>query len=89
MLSCRTPARDVRGTIVDARPIARPVIDARTIDEPRTIEDRAAVTSNGSLDWPLDRIRYQWVVAPARALSRPLDRPFYRIGHNGVIAILI
>ena len=49
--TCRHTARNVCWTIRDSRPVARPVIDTRAIDESRTIVVGAAVTRDGSLDW--------------------------------------
>ena len=67
-------ACDVRRTIFDSRAIAWPVIDTRAIDDARTVDHRAAVVCQGSLDRSLDRIWHEGVIVHGRPSSRALDR---------------
>ena len=83
-----TSARDVRGAILETRAIARPVIKPGTIDHPGPITDRAAVVCDCSLDWTLDRVRYEWVVVGGSPISCPLGGSLHYIRHDRVVVIL-
>ena len=70
--------------IFDSRPIARPVIDTRAIDNARTVDNSAAVARHGSLERSLDRIRHEGVVVHGSPISRPLEGRSTTLGTTGL-----